>query len=237
MNKTKIQWTETTWNPITGCSKYSEGCKHCYAERMAKRLNAMGNPRYENGFDVTVHEDLFDQPLHIRKPKMVFVCSMSDLFHEDVPDDAIVSIFETMNAAHWHTFQVLTKRPERMLEMDTRGLLTWTDNIWMGVTVENSRYRGRIGTLRKCHAHTKFISFEPLLGGVGNASIRGIDWVIVGGESGPGSRSMNPEWVYSIREKCEEEGVPFFFKQWGGFNKKKTGRELDGRTYDEWPSR
>lgn len=237
MNRTTIQWTEITWNPVTGCTKISDGCKYCYAERMARRLKAMGNKRYKNGFKVTVQEDLIDQPLHIKKPKMIFVNSMSDLFHDDVPEETIVAIFRTMNEAHWHTFQVLTKRPERMLELDKKGLINWTDNIWMGVTVESNKYYNRITTLKKSKAKTKFVSCEPLIDKVTFKSLKGIDWVIVGGESGPGSRPMEKDWVIKIKDKCEQGGVPFFFKQWGGFNKRKAGRKLDGQTYDEYPDR
>lgn len=235
MNKTKIQWTEMTWNPITGCTKISDGCANCYAARMAKRLKAMGNPRYTNEFAVTVHEDLLDVPLGIKQPKMIFVNSMSDLFHEDVPDDIIIKIFETMNRAYWHTFQVLTKRPKRLQEMEKLGLLNWSPNIWMGVTVENNNYIDRINELRNTKANIKFLSCEPLLGSLKNINIENIDWVIVGGESGPKSREMKKEWVMEIKELCEEKGVAFFFKQWGGTNKKKSGRLLDGKTYDYYP--
>lgn len=235
MNKTKIQWTEMTWNPITGCTKISDGCVNCYAARMAKRLKAMGNPRYMNEFAVTVHEDLLYVPLGIKQPKMIFVNSMSDLFHEDVPDDVIIKIFETMNRAYWHTFQVLTKRPKRLQEMEKLGLLNWSPNIWMGVTVENNNYIDRINELRNTKANIKFLSCEPLLGSLKNINIENIDWVIVGGESGPKSREMKKEWVMEIKELCEEKGVAFFFKQWGGTNKKKSGRLLDGKTYNYYP--
>lgn len=235
MNKTKIQWTEMTWNPITGCTKISDGCQNCYAARMAKRLKAMGNPRYINEFEVTVHKDLLEVPLDIKQPKMIFVNSMSDLFHKDVPDDIIIKVFETMNKAHWHTFQVLTKRPERVLEMDQAGLLKWSSNIWMGTTVENDKYIDRIDKLRKTKANIKFLSCEPLLGSLKDISLEEIDWVIVGGESGPKSREMKKEWVLELKELCEKYGVAFFFKQWGGINKKKSGRLLDGKTYDDYP--
>lgn len=235
MNKTKIQWTEMTWNPITGCTKISDGCQNCYAARMAKRLKAMGNPRYINEFEVTVHKDLLEVPLDIKQPKMIFVNSMSDLFHKDVPDDIIIKVFETMNKAHWHTFQVLTKRPERVLAMDQAGLLKWSSNIWMGTTVENDKYIDRIDKLRKTKANIKFLSCEPLLGSLKDISLEEIDWVIVGGESGPKSREMKKEWVLELKELCEKDGVAFFFKQWGGINKKKSGRLLDGMTYDEYP--
>ena len=235
MNKTKIQWTEMTWNPITGCTKISDGCQNCYAARMAKRLKAMGNPRYINEFEVTVHKDLLEVPLDIKQPKMIFVNSMSDLFHKDVPDDIIIKVFETMNKAHWHTFQVLTKRPERVLAMDQDGLLKWSSNIWMGTTVENDKYIDRIDKLRKTKANIKFLSCEPLLGSLKDISLEEIDWVIVGGESGPKSREMKKEWVLELKELCEKYGVAFFFKQWGGINKKKSGRLLDGKTYDDYP--
>ena len=235
MNKTKIQWTEMTWNPITGCTKISDGCQNCYAARMAKRLKAMGNPRYINEFEVTVHKDLLEVPLDIKQPKMIFVNSMSDLFHKDVPDDIIIKVFETMNKAHWHTFQVLTKRPERVLAMDQDGLLKWSSNIWMGTTVENDKYIDRIDKLRKTKANIKFLSCEPLLGSLKDISLEEIDWVIVGGESGPKSREIKKEWVLELKELCEKYGVAFFFKQWGGINKKKSGRLLDGKTYDDYP--
>lgn len=236
MNKTKIQWTEMTWNPITGCTKISDGCLNCYAARMAKRLKAMGNPRYINEFEVTVHKDLLEVPLDIKQPKMIFVNSMSDLFHKDVPDDIIIKVFETMNKAHWHTFQVLTKRPERVLEMDQAGLLKWSPNIWMGTTVENDKYVDRIDKLRETKANIKFLSCEPLLGSLKDISLEEINWVIVGGESGPKSREMKKGWVLELKDLCEKDGVAFFFKQWGGINKKKSGRMLDGKTYDEYPS-
>ena len=235
MNKTKIQWTEMTWNPITGCTKISDGCLNCYAARMAKRLKAMGNPRYLNEFEVTVHKDLLEVPLDIKQPKMIFVNSMSDLFHKDVPDTIIVKVFETMNKAHWHTFQVLTKRPERVLAMDQAGLLKWSPNIWMGTTVENDKYIDRIDKLRETKANIKFLSCEPLLGSLKDISLEKIDWVIVGGESGPKSREIKKEWVLELKDLCEKDGVAFFFKQWGGINKKKSGRMLDGKTYDEYP--
>lgn len=236
MNKTKIQWTEMTWNPITGCTKISDGCLNCYAARMAKRLKAMGNPRYLNEFEVTVHKDLLEVPLDIKQPKMIFVNSMSDLFHIDVPDAIIVKVFETMNKAHWHTFQVLTKRPERVLAMDQAGLLKWSPNIWMGTTVENDKYIDRIDKLRETKANIKFLSCEPLLGSLKDISLEEIDWVIVGGESGPKSREIKKEWVLELKDLCEKDGVAFFFKQWGGINKKKSGRMLDGKTYDQYPS-
>lgn len=224
-----------TWNPITGCTKISDGCLNCYAARMAKRLKAMGNSRYLNEFEVTVHKDLLEVPLDIKQPKMIFVNSMSDLFHKDVPDAIIVKVFETMNKAHWHTFQVLTKRPERVLAMDQAGLLKWSPNIWMGTTVENDKYIDRIDKLRETKANIKFLSCEPLLGSLKDISLEKIDWVIVGGESGPKSREIKKEWVLELKDLCEKDGVAFFFKQWGGINKKKSGRMLDGKTYDEYP--
>ena len=235
MNKTKIQWTEMTWNPITGCTKISDGCLNCYAARMAKRLKAMGNPRYINEFEVTVHEDLFEVPLHIKQPKMIFVNSMSDLFHKDVSDDIIVKIFETMNKAQWHTFQVLTKRPERVLAMEQAGLIKWSYNIWMGTTVENDKYLERVDKLRETSARIKFLSCEPLLSSLKDINLEKIDWVIVGGESGPKSREMKKEWVLELKDLCEKASIAFFFKQWGGINKKKSGRLLDGKTYDDYP--
>jgi protein gp37 len=228
-----IEWTKSTWNPLTGCSKVSAGCRNCYAERMARRLQAMGQANYANGFRLTVHERILDQPLSWRKPQMVFVNSMSDLFHPEVPLDFILRAFEVMNQASWHTFQVLTKRSERLLELSP--LLPWSPNIWMGVSVENARFAYRIDHLRKTGAEVKFLSLEPLLGPLYNLNLKGIDWVIVGGESGPGSRPMDPFWVKDIQGQCQRAGVPFFFKQWGGVNKKKAGRVLEGRTWDEMP--
>lgn len=213
----------------------SDGCLNCYAARMAKRLKAMGNLRYVNEFQLTLQEDLLDVPLKIKQPKLIFVNSMSDLFHEDVPDDYILKVFDTMNRAKWHTFQVLTKRPERALAMDSAGKLKWSPNIWMGTTVENSKYIDRIDILRKMKADIKFISFEPLLGRIKIANLEQIDWVIVGGESGPKSREIKKDWIIEIRDNCRSNDVAFFFKQWGGTNKKKSGRVLDGNTYDEYP--
>ena len=233
MAKTAIEWTEATWNPVTGCTKISEGCANCYAERMAKRLKAMGQKRYRNGFDVTLHPEILDTPLKWNKPSAIFVNSMSDLFHEKVPADFISSVVHTMCLADHHQFQVLTKRAERLIVLDKS--LVWTPNILMGVTVENMHSVSRIEALRSCHAGLKFISFEPLLESVGQVDLSGIDWVIVGGESGPGARRMEQEWVIEIKEQAEARGIPFFFKQWGGVFKKKAGRMLDGRTWDERP--
>lgn len=233
--KTSIEWTEATWNPTTGCDHVSTGCDHCYAERMAKRLEAMGNRRYRNGFRLTLHEDLFETPLHWKEPRVIFVNSMSDLFHELVPIDAIRRIFATMNRASRHTFQILTKRPMRLLQIADE--LEWTANIWMGVTVESYRYTHRIEALRATRARVKFVSFEPLLSSIpDDTSLDGIDWAIVGGESGPRARPMQEEWAISLRSLCRRSATAFFFKQWGGFNKKATGRLLDGRTWDEMPA-
>ena len=230
----QIEWTGSTWNPVTGCTKISPGCKHCYAERMARRLQAMGQPNYANGFRVTLHEQALDTPLRWKRPQMVFVNSMSDLFHERVPIEFIERVFDVMRRARQHTFQVLTKRSQRLMELGPR--LHWPTNVWMGVSVENRDYISRIDHLREAGAAVRFLSLEPLLGPLRDLNLEGIGWVIVGGESGPGARPMQPEWVLDIREQCLETGVPFFFKQWGGVNKKKTGRTLEGRTWDQMPS-
>lgn len=228
-----IEWTESTWNPVTGCTKVSEGCRHCYAHRMAKRLHAMGNPRYRNGFDVTLHHDLIDKPLSWKKPRRIFVNSMSDLFHKDVPLDFIQKVFHTMEQATWHTFQVLTKRADRLLELSPD--LPWPSNVWQGVSVEDEKVVERIDFLRQTPAKVRFLSLEPLIGPLENLNLEGIHWVIVGGESGPGARPMDPEWVRSIRDQCHEQNVAFFFKQWGGVQKHRHGRLLDEQTYDEYP--
>jgi len=233
MSISRIEWTDSTWNPVTGCSKISAGCLNCYAERMAKRLKAMGQPNYRNGFKVTCHDHVLDYPLRWRKPRKIFVNSMSDLFHEDIPDEYIVRIFEIMNKASWHNFQILTKRIERVAKISER--LHWSPNIWLGATVENHECRDRITTLVSIPASVKFLSMEPLLSAVPNLSLDGLDWIIVGGESGPGSRPMSYEWVEDIRKQCEVDGIPFFFKQWGGVNKKTAGRLLNGRTHDGIP--
>jgi protein gp37 len=229
-----IEWTESTWNPLTGCTKISPGCKHCYAERMAKRLKAMGQPNYAHGFQLTLHENALEKPLEWKKPQVVFVNSMSDLFHKDVPIEFILEVFDVMRRAHWHTFQVLTKRAERLEEVNTQ--IDWPDNVWMGVSVENSDYMFRIDHLRRTNAKTKFLSLEPLLGPLPNLNLNGIKWAIVGGESGPGARPVMQEWVTQIRDQCLVAKVPFFFKQWGGVHKKRAGRELQGRTWDEMPA-
>lgn len=230
-----IEWTEATWNPLTGCTKISPGCKHCYAERMSMRLKAMGQRNYRNGFDLTLHEHMLALPLRWKSPLLVFVNSMSDLFQDGVPLDYIERVFTTMRSADWHLFQVLTKRSKRLAEISPT--LNWPENVWMGVSVESQKYTFRIDDLRRTKAKVKFLSLEPLLGPLKDLNLKGIDWVIVGGESGPGSRPMKREWVTDIRDQCESAGVPFFFKQWGGPNKKRTGRELDGNTYDALPAR
>ena len=231
--KTSIEWTEMAWNPVTGCTKVSTGCKHCYAEAMAKRLEAMGSPRYVNGFRVTLHDDLIELPLKWKKSRTVFVNSMSDLFHEDVPLDFIKRVFETMSKANWHQFQVLTKRPERLAQVCDQ--LDWTPNIWMGVSVENQRYAYRSTLLSQIPAAIRFLSVEPLVGRVEDLPLEGIHWVIVGGESGPKARPLDPSWVQEVYDQCRRADVPFFFKQWGGVQKKKAGRILEGRTWDEMP--
>lgn len=228
-----IEWTGSTWNPVTGCTKISPGCAHCYAARMAKRLQAMGQPNYVKGFDVAVHDHALEIPFRWKSPQLVFVNSMSDLFHRDVPTDFIRRVFHVMNRADWHVFQILTKRSERLMQLSPE--LPWANNIWMGVSVETRDYLPRIADLRKTGAAVKFLSLEPLLGPLPDLDLSSIDWVIVGGESGPGSRPMEEEWVTQIRDQCLAAGAPFFFKQWGGINKKKAGRALQGRTWDQMP--
>ena len=228
-----IEWTESTWNPVTGCTKVSLGCRYCYAERLAKRLRAMGNANYANGFRVTLHEHMLEVPLRWRTPRMVFVNSMSDLFHEKVPVSFLERVFDVMHRASHHVFQVLTKRSERLTRLAPK--LDWPENVWMGVTVEHADYLDRVEHLRATPARIKFLSLEPLLGPMPHVDLAGIDWVIVGGESGPGARPMRAEWATEIRDRCASAGVPFFFKQWGGRNKKKAGRVLDGRTWDDMP--
>ncbi len=229
-----IEWTESTWNPVTGCTKISAGCLHCYAERMAKRLQAMGQQRYRNGFKLTLQPEALDEPYKWKKPRIVFVNSMSDLFHEKVPLGFIREVFSVMNDNKRHTFQILTKRSERLREL--APLLDWSKNIWMGVTIENNDYINRADDLRTINAAIKFLSLEPLLGPVPELDLKGIDWVIVGGESGPRARPMQEQWVLDIKKKCDNKHkIPFFFKQWGGVNKKKTGRLLQGKTWDHYP--
>jgi len=229
----KIEWTQMTWNPVTGCTKVSQGCKNCYAERMAKRLQRMGSARYAHGFTLTLHSDLVELPLRWKQPRVIFVNSMSDLFHEEVPLQFIQRAFEVMGRCPHHTFQILTKRSERLRDIALQ--LTWAPNIWMGVSVEDSSVLSRIYDLVLTPAHVRFLSVEPLIGPIGNLPLNGIDWVIVGGESGPRARPMEQEWVESIHEQCEQARVHFFFKQWGGKRKDLTGRLLHGRTYDEMP--
>ena len=216
---TAIEWTESTWNPVTGCSKISDGCAHCYAERLALRLKAMGQKNYVNGFEVTLHPNSLELPLQWKRPNMIFVNSMGDLFHEKVPLSFIQQVFEVIGKAYWHRFQILTKRAERLAELAPS--LTWAENIWMGVTVESSSYFKRLDCLRSVPAVIRFVSLEPLLSPMRNMNLTDIDWVIVGGESGPGSRPMNKNWVLDIQKQCDSSDIPFFFKQWGGVNKKK----------------
>jgi len=232
-NKSSIEWTESTWNPVTGCTKISAGCKNCYAERIALRLQAMGQRNYAKGFSLTLHEHTLTLPLRWKSPQMVFVNSMSDLFHEDIPLEFIKRVFSVMNRARWHRYQILTKRSARLLELD--GDVDWAAHIWMGVTVETGNEVGRIDDLRLTQARVRFLSLEPLLGPLPNLNLEGIHWVIVGGESGPGARPIHKKWVADILDQCRTAGVPFFFKQWGGKNKKRTGRLLDGKTWNEMP--
>ncbi len=232
--KSQIEWTEVTWNPVTGCTKISAGCKHCYAKRMAARLQAMGNSRYAKGFTLTLHEDLVDTPRRWRSPRVVFVNSMSDLFHDRVPIDFIQRVFRTMNECPQHTFQILTKRGKRLRTLAHK--LEWTRNIWMGVSVEDDRVYHRIHDLCEVPARVRFLSCEPLIGPAENLPLQGIHWVIVGGESGPKARPMKADWVYSVKEQCQDIGTAFFFKQWGGVQKHRYGRMLDNRTWDEMPA-
>jgi protein gp37 len=233
MSKSKIEWTGSTWNPTTGCTKFSLGCQNCYAYAMARRLKAMGIEKYSNGFDLTLHPYVLHEPQIWKKPRTVFVNSMSDLFHENIPEDFILETFRVMNQNPMHTFQVLTKRAERMAELS--DTIIWTKNIWMGVTIESADYLKRIECLNYTEAFVKFLSLEPLLGPLSNLNLSKIDWVIVGGESGPKARPINEEWVLEIKDQCQSAGVPFFFKQWGGKNKKKTGKLLLGKIYCEMP--
>jgi len=229
-----IEWTDMTWNPVTGCTKISSGCRNCYAERMARRLQAMGQANYRNGFRVTLHPHTLDRPLQLKKPQVIFVNSMSDLFHESIPETFIQEVFGVMRRASWHHFQVLTKRASRLAELAPQ--IDWPRNVWMGVSVEDEGQVHRIGHLRGVGASLRFLSLEPLIGPLPNLCLDGIDWVIVGGESGPGSRPIEQDWVLEIRDRCREAGLPFFFKQWGGFHKKRNGRLLQGRTWDELPA-
>ncbi|ABW66090.1 DUF5131 family protein [Desulfosudis oleivorans] len=231
--KSKIEWTESTWNPFTGCTKISSGCQNCYAEKMARRLKAMGNPKYKNGFKFTIHRELFEFPQQHRKPLTIFVNSMSDTFHEKADDDVVVSLFDSMAKAPWHTFQVLTKRSMRA--KDIAAQIEWAKNVWLGVTVESTENLFRLDHLKDIPAAVRFLSLEPLLGPLPNLDLNGIDWVIVGGESGPKSRPMEEDWVLEIKELCLQAKVPFFFKQWGGINKKRAGRLLENRTWNNYP--
>jgi protein gp37 len=235
MKQSKIEWTELTWNPITGCTKISAGCKFCYAEVMSRRLKAMGVDKYKNGFKLALHENVLSEPYSWKHSKIVFVNSMSDLFQKNVPIEFIQKVFTVMNENPQHVFQVLTKRADLLLQYDQAKLLKWTHNIWMGVSVEDERVKDRIRLLKKTTAKVKFLSCEPLIGPLRKMNLKKIDWVIVGGESGRKPRPMNVDWVLDIKEQCEKEDVAFFFKQWGGTSKKKTGRLLNGKTYDEMP--
>lgn len=232
--KSTIEWTEATWNPVTGCTKISPGCKHCYAERLSHRLRLMGQPNYINGFALTLQPQALELPSRWKSPQTIFVNSMSDLFHKSVPTEYIHQVFDTMVRANWHRYQILTKRSERLLQLSPQ--LPWQHHIWMGVSVENQDYTFRVDHLRRTEARVKFLSLEPLLGPLPQLNLANIDWAIVGGESGPGARPMRKEWVLDIRDQCLAARVPFFFKQWGGFNKKRAGRELEGQTWDQMPA-
>ncbi|MFH1466499.1 MAG: phage Gp37/Gp68 family protein [Pseudomonadota bacterium] len=228
-----IEWTDATWNPVHGCTKLSAGCRNCYAETFSERFRGVSGHPFEHGFDLRLLPEKLDLPLRWQRPRMIFVNSMSDLFHEDVPTPFVERVFATMASAHWHTFQVLTKRSARLRQLAPD--LPWPANVWMGVSVEREDCLGRVGDLLAVPAAVRFLSLEPLLGPLPDLPLAGIDWVIVGGESGPHARPMDPSWVRDIRRQCEHEGVPFFFKQWGGTNKKRAGRLLDGRTWDGVP--
>ncbi|MBL0327020.1 MAG: phage Gp37/Gp68 family protein [Cytophagaceae bacterium] len=236
MASTKIEWTESTWNPITGCDKITSGCKFCYAEIMTRRLQAMGQEKYKNGFEVTLHPDTLQEPYNWKKPKMIFVNSMSDLFHKDVPIEYIQKIFKVMKENPQHVFQILTKRADILNYYDSEGWLDWSHNIWMGVTVEDANVMKRIDQLRTTGAKVKFLSCEPLITDLPNMNLQNIDWVIVGGESGRTPRPIKEEWVLNIKEQCNAQKTAFYFKQWGGTNKKKNGRLLEGKSYSEMPT-
>jgi protein gp37 len=235
INESKIaEWTEKPWNPITGCSKVSSGCLNCYAEKLATTtFQRWKNPRYKNNFNITLHEDLLEAPFHWKKPQRVFTCSMSDLFHSDIPKDFLLQVFDTMKKCSQHTFLILTKRAERLTVLSPT--IEWSENIWMGVTVEEDRFKDRIDELRTTGAKHKFISAEPLLSGLGSLNLTGIDWIFVGGESGENSRPIEEDWVLNIRDQCFDQGVMFTFKQWGGKNRKKNGSLLQGNYYHEMP--
>jgi protein gp37 len=232
--KSKIEWTGSTWNPVTGCNKISEGCQNCYAARLAVRLQKMGNVKYKNGFKLTLHEYCLNEPYSWKKPTLIFVNSMSDLFHADIPIEYIQQVFDVMNNNKHHVFQILTKRTERLESV--APYLNWSNNIWLGVTVENDKHKDRIDKLRNIPARIKFISFEPLISDVGTVNLNGIDWAIVGGESGWGARLMNESWVMNIKKQCDQQNTLFYFKQWGGVNKRKAGRTLLGKTWDDTPA-
>lgn len=233
MQNSAIEWTEATWNPVTGCDQVSPGCAHCYAKTFAERWRGIPGHHYEQGFDLRLWPERLDQPIKWKRPRMIFVNSMSDLFHEDIPDEFVASVFETMVKANHHTFQILTKRPERLVALADR--LPWPENVWMGVSIENRRFVHRADLLRQTPAEVKFISAEPLLGLLEGLSLDAIDWLIAGGESGPGHRPVKLEWVRDIRDRCVASSTPFFFKQWGGRSPKAGGRELDGRAWNEMP--
>ncbi|MBU1638055.1 phage Gp37/Gp68 family protein [bacterium] len=233
VTKSRIEWTQSSWNPVTGCNAVSPGCEHCYAERMARRLQAMGVAKYRNGFEVTLHPDVLVDPLKWKKPQVIFVNSMSDLFHEAIPFEFVEKVFDVIARAEQHVFQILTKRTKQLVRLHHR--LHWPSNVWMGATVENRQYQYRINDLRKTAAAIKFLSLEPLLGPLPELDLTGIDWAIVGGESGPGARPMKKEWVIDIQRQCREQNTAFFFKQWGGVNKKRAGRKLNGRLYNAMP--
>ena len=241
-DRSPIEWTEATWNPSTGCNRTSPGCDHCYALTLARRLKAMGNPKYQNdgeepgsgpGFALTLHSDALDLPYRWRTPRRIFVNSMSDLFHDEVPLEFIQNVFRVMEETPRHTYQLLTKRSRRLVALSSD--LAWPDNLWMGVSIESSRYTFRMRDFLRTGAKTRFLSLEPLLGPLAGLELGGIDWVIVGGESGPGFRPMSPDWVREIQATCQRQEVAFFFKQWGGRTPKAGGRTLDGRTYDAFP--
>jgi protein gp37 len=230
---TKISWTRASWNPVTGCDRVSAGCAHCYAERMAHRLQKMGQVKYKNGFKVTLHDDALTLPLTWKKPRLIFVNSMSDLFHKDVPLEFIKKIFDVMSQAEWHIFQLLTKRSERLASLAPK--LPWPENIWAGVTVESAQYYKRLDDLRQVPSEVRFVSMEPMLGPMSDFPIDDIDWIVLGGESGPGARPMEKQWVNEVHNRCKQNNIPFFFKQWGGSNRKETGCLLDGKCYHEMP--
>lgn len=229
-----VEWTEQQWNPVTGCAKISTGCKNCYAERLAEGYRYKGYPKYKNGFRLTLHENLLAQPIRWKRPLRVFICSMSDIFHRAIPEDFILRAFETMNRCPWHTFIVLTKRADRMEELAPK--INWTDNIWLGVTVEEAAYKDRIDCLRNTPAVRKFVCAEPLIGDLGQVNLTGIDWLVIGGESGPNSRPMDEEWVVSLRDQCRLQNVMFTFKQWGGVKRKDHGSLLQGEYHHDLPA-